>query len=122
MTTSSEELGKHANSVHHVREDSEYVRLVISNETRTTEADMSQPQAKARIKSFLWWVKALIFCILIIIFLLIFLKWGVPFLFEKVLLIHSSFFLVFPHGTCYAAVNFLPCILEILPSGEFINM
>ncbi|KAF3440639.1 hypothetical protein FNV43_RR18923 [Rhamnella rubrinervis] len=86
MTTSSEELGKHANSVHHVREDSEYVRLVISNETRTTEADMSRPQAEARIKSFLWWVKALILCIFIIIFLLVFLKWGVPFLFEKVLI------------------------------------
>lgn len=119
MTASSTELGKLANSVHHAREDSEYVRLVISNETRTTEADMSQPQGEARIKSFLWWVKALIWCILIIIFLLIFLKWGVPFLFEKVLLIHSSFFLVFSHGTYYAAVNFLVFTLHIVHSSEW---
>lgn len=95
MTPSSEELGEHAKSVHHVREDSEYIRLVISNETRTTEADMLQPQPEARIKSFFWWVKALIWCIVIIILLLIFVKWGVPFLFEKVRLIRSSCFLLF---------------------------
>lgn len=109
MTTSSEELGKHAKSVLHAREDSEYVRLVLSNETRTAEADMLQPQPEARIKSFLWWVKALIWCIVTIIFLLIFVKWAVPFLFEKVLLIHSLYFLIFNYITCYAAANFLPC-------------
>lgn len=114
MTTSSEEVGKHANSVHHAREDNEYVRLVISNEARTAEADILQPQVETRIKSSLWWFKALIWCIVTIILLLIFLKWGVPFLFEKVLLICSPFFLIFPHGTYHAAVKFLPCIFAFL--------
>ncbi|BBG96273.1 SNARE associated Golgi protein family [Prunus dulcis] len=49
MTNTSEELGKHSTSVYRVREDSEYVRLVISNETRTAEADILQPQSETRV-------------------------------------------------------------------------
>ncbi|KAF4377103.1 hypothetical protein CsatB_023403 [Cannabis sativa] len=80
---SSEEFGKHADSVHHVREDSEYVRLVINE--RRTETEMLQPEAEAR-KSLLWWVKALLFCVVVTISILLLLKWGVPFVFEKVLI------------------------------------
>lgn len=87
MPNSSEETDKlNTNSGHNVREESEYVRLVISNEARLSEADILQPQAETRIKSFIWWLKALIFCVVNIIFLLIFLKWGAPFMFEKILL------------------------------------
>lgn len=87
MPNSSEETDKlNTNSGHDVREESEYVRLVISNEARLSEADILQPQAETRIKSFIWWFKALIFCVVNIIFLLIFLKWGAPFMFEKILL------------------------------------
>ncbi|KAL6329244.1 hypothetical protein AAG906_014856 [Vitis piasezkii] len=87
MPNSSEEMDKlNTNSGHNVREESEYVRLVISNEARLSEADILQPQAETRIKSFIWWIKALIFCVVNIIFLLIFLKWGAPFMFEKILL------------------------------------
>jgi hypothetical protein len=88
---SSVELTKHANSGHHVRENSEYARLVISNELQSMETDILQPQAEARTKSFMWWIKALLWCMVVIIFLLILLKWGVPFLFEKVLPILKSF-------------------------------
>lgn len=91
MPSSSVELVKHANSEHHVRENSEYARLVISSEPCSAKADILQPQADARTKSFLWWIKVLLWCMVIIIFLLIFLKWGVPFLFEKVLPILNSF-------------------------------
>lgn len=85
MPNSSEETDKlNTNSGHNVREESEYVRLVISNEARLSEADILQPQAETRIKSFIWWLKALIFCVVNVIFLLIFLKWGAPFMFEKV--------------------------------------
>ncbi|RVW44250.1 TVP38/TMEM64 family membrane protein slr0305 [Vitis vinifera] len=87
MPNSSEETDKlNTNSGHDVREESEYVRLVISNEARLSEADILQPQAETRIKSFIWWFKALIFCVVNIIFLLVFLKWGAPFMFEKILL------------------------------------
>lgn len=86
MTNSSEELEKCVNSGRQAREDSEYVRLVISDEARTTEAEILQPQAEARIKSLLWWVKALVLCVVAVILLLFSLKWGVPFVFEKVLI------------------------------------
>ncbi|KAF2309935.1 hypothetical protein P3X46_031830 [Hevea brasiliensis] len=93
MPETSEVSGNEAaNSEHHpvnLREDSEYVRLVISNEPRVAEPEdthILQTEANARIKSFIWWIKALALCILLIILLLILLKWGVPFLFEKVLL------------------------------------
>ncbi|KAA8536667.1 hypothetical protein F0562_029145 [Nyssa sinensis] len=86
MPDSSEDLGKCSeNSGSQVREDSEYVRLVISNEPSTAEADVLQPQAEAENKS-IWWIKAIIWCLVTIMLLLIFLKWGVPFLFEKVLI------------------------------------
>lgn len=86
MTNSSEKLEKHANAALHVKEDSEYVRLVISNETRATEAEILQPQAESRINPLLWWVKALVLCVVTIILLLFLLKWGVPIVFEKVLI------------------------------------
>ncbi|KAK6263948.1 hypothetical protein SCA6_019382 [Theobroma cacao] len=87
MPNSSEDLEKQStNSGHHVREDSEYVRLVTSDEEPTaTEMDTLQPQPPTRSNSFVWWIKAIVFCIFTLILLLIFLKWGVPFLFEKVL-------------------------------------
>ncbi|GMN33299.1 hypothetical protein TIFTF001_004091 [Ficus carica] len=86
MTNSSEELEKRVNSGRQAREDSEYVRLVISNEARTTEAEILQPRAEARIKSLLWWIKVLVLCVVAVILLLFSLKWGVPFVFEKVLI------------------------------------
>ncbi|XP_057972114.1 uncharacterized protein LOC131160446 [Malania oleifera] len=82
-----EELGNQiANSGNHVREESEYVRLVVPSGPGMTEADNLQPQAVTRKKSFIWWIKVLILCIFTVVFFLIFLKWGVPFLFDKVLL------------------------------------
>lgn len=85
MPNSSGETDKlNTNTGHNVREESEYVRLVISNEARSYEADILQPQEETRSKSFIWWLKALVFCVVSIIFLLICLKWGVPFMFEKV--------------------------------------
>lgn len=93
MTNSSEEMEKpDMNSGNNMREESEYVRLVISNEVRLPEAGILQPRAETRKKSFFWWLKALIFFVITIIFLLIFLKWGVPFMFEKVRL---SFIYIF---------------------------
>ncbi|KAL5789072.1 hypothetical protein ACOSQ2_003960 [Xanthoceras sorbifolium] len=84
MLNSTEDLGQHNEStVNHVKEDSEYVRLVISNEPRAAEPEILQPEA-GRSKYYTW-IKALALCIAIVIVSLIFLKWVVPFLFEKVL-------------------------------------
>ncbi|KDP32469.1 hypothetical protein JCGZ_13394 [Jatropha curcas] len=94
MPETSEESSKEAANCEHndgvnVREDSEYVRLVISNEPRVLEAEegthILQTEANARLNTFFWWSKTLALCILLIVLLLIFLKWGAPFLFEKVL-------------------------------------
>ncbi|KAK7263748.1 hypothetical protein RJT34_31345 [Clitoria ternatea] len=82
---SSEVLEKHVNSDSHVRESSEYVRLVIPNEPRPVEAEILQPQAKSIIKSCWWWMKSFLWCFVIITFALILMKWGAPLFFEKVL-------------------------------------
>ncbi|XP_057503010.1 uncharacterized protein LOC130786681 [Actinidia eriantha] len=84
MLDSAEKLGKDSlNGRGHVREDSEYVRLVISDEPSLSDA--VQPQTETN-KSFIWWIKAILWCFITILLLLIFMKWGVPFIFEKVLL------------------------------------
>ncbi|XP_044488327.1 transmembrane protein 64-like [Mangifera indica] len=76
MQNSSEEL------VTHIKEDSEYVRLVVSSEAGPT----SEPQLQTRTKSFIiWWIKAFAFCVFLLLVSLVLLKWGLPFLFEKVL-------------------------------------
>ncbi|KAJ4957065.1 hypothetical protein NE237_013848 [Protea cynaroides] len=87
MPNSSEELRKHsANSRNHIRDDSEYIRLVISNEPRIAEVDVLQTQVGTRFKSLIRWMKAFLWCCILIVLLLVFFKWGVPFLLGKVLL------------------------------------
>ncbi|KAL7001580.1 hypothetical protein U1Q18_002733 [Sarracenia purpurea var. burkii] len=87
MPDSADKLEKERlTDTNEVRDDSEYVRLVISDEPRVAEADTLQPQAETNSKSFIWWIKATLWCLISIIILLIFMKWGVPFVFEKVLL------------------------------------
>ncbi|KAL8027302.1 hypothetical protein ABFX02_14G086800 [Erythranthe guttata] len=64
--------------------NSEYVRLVIPNELRAHEVD-TESQAQSRKNPLVWWIKAAVWCSITILLLLIFAKWGVPFLVEKVL-------------------------------------
>ncbi|XP_059279845.1 uncharacterized protein LOC132033780 [Lycium ferocissimum] len=75
-----------ANGESCISEGSEYVKLVIRNEPRATEAVNLQSEVPARKGFTVWWIKAIIWCSSIVIILLIFIKWGVPFLFEKVLI------------------------------------
>lgn len=70
-------------TVGHTREDSEYVRLVISDEPRTGEDHNLQSQVLSK-RGSIWWIKAIIWCFAAIVILLVFVKWGVPFIFEKV--------------------------------------
>lgn len=89
MPSSSVGIVRNAKSAHHVRHNSEFARLVVSSEPSSVDADVLEAQAEARTEGFMWWVKALLWCMVIIIILLMFLKWGLPFLFEKVPLILS---------------------------------
>lgn len=84
MPDKAEKSGKMLNDQNQLREDSEYVRLVISNEPRLDEGVALQPRAETKYRSYIWWIKAISWCFIVILVLLIFVKWGVPFLFEKV--------------------------------------
>lgn len=84
MLDRPEKLEKGLNGRNQLREDSEYVRLVVSNEPRIVEGDALQPRAETKYKSFIWWMKAIFWCFIVLVVVLIFVKWGVPFLFEKV--------------------------------------
>ncbi|KAG5625839.1 hypothetical protein H5410_011057 [Solanum commersonii] len=86
MPESTDDLEKaYISSESHVKEDSEYVRLVIRNE-RTDEVGTSQSQSQSRKEAIVWWIKATIWCIFSVIILLVSIKWGVPFFFEKILI------------------------------------
>ncbi|XP_074275111.1 uncharacterized protein LOC141599103 isoform X1 [Silene latifolia] len=69
-----------------MRDDSEYEKLVTSDLTVKPVAEILHPQAETRLKPFIWWIKILISCLSAVAFVLILLKWGVPFLFEKILI------------------------------------
>ncbi|XP_075478031.1 uncharacterized protein LOC142519029 [Primulina tabacum] len=81
---SNQELDtKHASSL--VRDSSGYRKFVIANEIRIPEANTFESETQSGKKSLLWWIKAAVWCSILIITLLVFLKWGMPFLIQKVL-------------------------------------
>lgn len=112
MPDSTEEAGiKQNNSKVQVKEDSEYVRLVVPNELRTHETYAVSP-TQPRKRSSIWWIKAIIWSSITIILLLVFVKYVVPFLVEKVLQFH---FLVENLSVfiCMLALNYDDyCILD----------
>ncbi|KAL3635193.1 hypothetical protein CASFOL_019740 [Castilleja foliolosa] len=67
-----------------IREDSEYVRLVIPSERILAEADI-ESHTQTKKQALIWWTKFVIWCLITLLLLLVFVKWGVPFLVEKVL-------------------------------------
>ncbi|CAI9765255.1 unnamed protein product [Fraxinus pennsylvanica] len=86
MLDSPEELEKsHANSADLLREGSNHVILDMPNEGRLPEMSNLESQSKSRKRPRMWWIKVAILCSVIIAILAIFLKWGAPFLIEKVL-------------------------------------
>lgn len=86
MSSSSDALEvKIENLDPHPREDEEYARLVPPNDSRTVDLISLQPLHKAT-KSFNWWMKVLFGSLFGILITLIFLKWGAPFVFEKILM------------------------------------
>lgn len=97
-----EDAAKHmTSSLDLQREDSEHVRLVISaNETRVNETDSLQSQTERSNWPLKWWIKVATWSIFGIIITMIFLKWGVPFIFEKVYLC-SCFMMLFIVLSCF---------------------
>ncbi|CAA3018985.1 TVP38 TMEM64 family membrane [Olea europaea subsp. europaea] len=86
MLDSPEELEKsHANSADLLTEGSNHVILDMPNEARLPEMSNLESQPKSRKRLLMWWIKVAILCLVIIGILAIFLKWGAPFLIEKVL-------------------------------------
>ncbi|XP_022855801.1 uncharacterized protein LOC111377016 [Olea europaea var. sylvestris] len=86
MLDSPEELEKsHANSADLLTEGSNHVILDMPNEARLPEMSNLESQSKSRKRLLMWWIKVAILCLVIIGILAIFLKWGAPFLIEKVL-------------------------------------
>ncbi|CAM8937559.1 unnamed protein product [Rhodiola kirilowii] len=68
-----------------LKEENELVRLV--NSRIPGETDDALPREEERtINSFVWWMKAALWCTIGLIVLALMLKWGVPFLLNKVLL------------------------------------
>ncbi|KAG8368970.1 hypothetical protein BUALT_Bualt15G0101600 [Buddleja alternifolia] len=86
MPDLTEELVKdHANRGSQIREESEYASLIIPNELRIPEADILESQRQARKRLLIRWVKAILWCSITVVILLVCFKWGAPFLVEKVL-------------------------------------
>ncbi|KAK9086070.1 hypothetical protein Sjap_026481 [Stephania japonica] len=88
MINSSEgEARKHSPKPEdHSAEESEYVRLFIPNEPRITDASYVQGHGKSKYCSLAWWMRAFLWSLLLSIVVVVSLKWGVPFLLEKVLI------------------------------------
>ncbi|WOL16720.1 hypothetical protein Cni_G25508 [Canna indica] len=86
MTSSSEMLGKNNETSELQTMEDEYVRLVVPTERRVGNSDSQHATEKANSKSWIWWMKLISGCFLVMILIFIFVKWGIPFMFEKVLL------------------------------------
>ncbi|KAJ3698166.1 hypothetical protein LUZ61_001871 [Rhynchospora tenuis] len=72
----------------HIKVDDEYSRLVMPGQhgppNNTGSTKVQPPFTKSR--PYTWWIKFMFICVLSIALGYAFIKWGVPFLFEKVLL------------------------------------
>ncbi|CAF2143101.1 BnaA02g26360D [Brassica napus] len=76
-----------SDSVPHLREDNESVRLVVvTHEASSQPETVSQSEEMHSRNLLWWWFKALCICALTLLLTLVFAKWGVPFVFQKVLI------------------------------------
>ncbi|CAD5171470.1 unnamed protein product [Musa acuminata subsp. malaccensis] len=66
--------------------EDEYARLMLPSETRMANFDSQQAVEKAKSNSCIWWMKFFFCCFLLLLLIFVFVKWGIPFAFEKVLL------------------------------------
>ncbi|XP_062211388.1 uncharacterized protein LOC133912586 isoform X2 [Phragmites australis] len=65
--------------------DDEYARLVTPAQHASSDVNAAILPEQPKSRSFIWWMKVLLGCFLLILVGYVFVKWGVPFAFEKVL-------------------------------------
>lgn len=70
-------------SQHNVKDD-EYARLVPPGQHATADINTEVLPEQPKSRHFIWWMKVLLGCFLLIIVSYIFVKFGVPFAFEQV--------------------------------------
>ncbi|KAJ0525078.1 putative SNARE associated golgi family protein [Helianthus annuus] len=70
---------------HFAREVGEYERLVVSTEDKV-EVDTLHPQIGRCNRSWKWWLKVVTWSIISIVVSIFVMKWGVPYVFDKILL------------------------------------
>ncbi|KAJ1296964.1 hypothetical protein BS78_01G341800 [Paspalum vaginatum] len=66
--------------------DDEYARLVTRAQHAASDVSAAVLTEQPKSRSFVWWMKILFGCFILILVGYVFVKWGVPFAFEKVLL------------------------------------
>ncbi|KAF3788048.1 TVP38/TMEM64 family membrane protein [Nymphaea thermarum] len=64
---------------------SQYVRLVLSDEPKVNASDSLSPEENPKVNKLLWWLKIFLYSVISIAAVTIFVIYGVPFLFEKVI-------------------------------------
>ncbi|XP_076941505.1 uncharacterized protein LOC143611093 [Bidens hawaiensis] len=88
MPASGEFAKRVANNetAHFAREAGEFERLVIPDDEDKIEVESLQPQIERCNRPWKWWLKTVILSIISILVSILILKWGVPFVFDKLLL------------------------------------
>ncbi|XP_076893227.1 uncharacterized protein LOC143545184 [Bidens hawaiensis] len=88
MPASGEFAKRVANNetAHFAREAGEFERLVIPDNEDRIEAESLQPQIERCNRPWKWWLKTVTLSIVSILVSILILKWGVPFVFDKLLL------------------------------------
>lgn len=93
-------------SVRHMREDNEYVRLVVGTPHEPSPPEtVLVSQSEIRTRNLIWWFKALGICALALVLTLVFAKWGVPFVFQKVLPFFFSNLKLIPFNNGFIECN-----------------
>ncbi|XP_042469747.1 TVP38/TMEM64 family membrane protein YdjX-like isoform X2 [Zingiber officinale] len=86
MSNSPEMLVKNSDTPELHTMEEEYARLVLPRETILSNFDSRQSSVQTDKKSYIWWMKMLFICLLLVLVISILVKWGIPFVFEKILL------------------------------------
>lgn len=94
-----------SDSVPHLREDNESVRLVVVTHEAASQPETVSQSEEMQSRNLMWWFKALCLCALTLLLTLVFAKWGVPFVFQKVLPFFFSNLKLIPFNNGFIECN-----------------